>query len=102
MHNQTITTRFHIISFQCHATRDLSADRLESEEMHSFLTEISTTHPELRKTEIVPEQITCHSDSNLAGCLQEQEDHEFMQDILREASIEIYVNNTGGCQPLEC
>ena len=32
----------------------------------------------------------------------EQEEHEFLQDHLRETSLEIYVNNTGGCQPLEC
>ena len=32
----------------------------------------------------------------------EQEEHEFLQDLLRKTSPEIYVNNTGGCQPLEC
>ena len=31
----------------------------------------------------------------------EQEEHEFMQDLRRETSLEIHVNNTGGCQPLE-
>ena len=47
-------------------------------------------------------QIKCHSDSNFAGMSAEQEWHEFLQDLLRETSLEIHVNNTGGCQFLEC
>ena len=31
-----------------------------------------------------------------------KEEHEFMQDPLREPSLEIYVINTGGFQSLEC
>ena len=120
-HNQTFTTRFHIIPFHCHATRVLVSwsnwiavcqsrisevnggtddDQCKStEEMHSFLTEISTMHPELRKTGDCDQ--ADHVLQWLKRCGIEQEEHEFMQDILWETSPEIYVNNTGG-QPLEC
>ena len=54
------------------------------------------------RQEIVPKQNTCYSDSNFCQMSAVQEEHKFMQDLLRETSPEIYVNNTGGCQPLEC
>ena len=39
--------------------RSMSESTADAEEMHSFLAEISTMHPELRKTgDIVPKQMT--------------------------------------------
>ena len=91
----------------------LSADRIElqfaSQNLARSMAEPTTADVEALKRcirfvlkyprwiqsfEIVPKQITCYSDSNF--------EHEFMQDLLRETSLEIYVNNTGGCHPLEC
>ena len=54
------------------------------------------------------ERQDCAQADHVPQCLKlcwmsaEQEEHEFMQDLLRETCLEIYVNNTGGCQPLEC
>ena len=32
----------------------------------------------------------------------EPQKYEFLQNLLRETSAEVYVNNTGGLQSLEC
>ena len=79
-----------------------TADVGSAEEMHLFLAEISTVHPELRKTGDCAQ--TDHELERFKFCRMsaEQEEYEFMQDLLRETSLEGYVNNTGGCQPLEC
>ena len=54
------------------------------------------------RQQIVPKQITCLQRLKLCRMSAEQEEHEFLQDLLRETSLEIYVKNTGGRQPLEC
>ena len=53
------------------------------------------------RQEIVPKQIMLQR-LKLCQIPAEQEEHEFLQDLLRETSLEIYVNNSGGYQPLEC
>ena len=70
--------------------------------MHPFLVEVSTMHPELRKTGDCGQADHMLQRLKLCWVSAEQEEHEFLQDLLRETSLEIYVNNTGGCQPLEC
>ena len=100
----------------------LSGDRIElefaSEEFARVMAEPTTADVEALKRcirfllkyprciqsferqEIVPKQITC--DSNFAGCLQSRKSTSSYKFIVRETSSEIYVNNTGGCQSLEC
>ena len=117
-HSQTFTTRFHIIPFQSMRLANLSADPIElqfaSKEFARSMVEPTTADVEALKRcirfllkcprciqsferqEIVLKQVTCCSDSNFAGCL-----HEFLQDLPWETSFEIYIKNTGGCQPLE-
>ena len=78
----------------------LSADRMElqfaSKELARSMAEPTTAD--------VVEALADHMLQRLKLCRMsaEQEEHEFMQDIPRETSLEIYVDNTGGCQPLEC
>ena len=73
-----------------------------TEEMHSFLVEVNTIHPELRKTGNCAQADDVLKRFKLCRMSAKQEEHEFVQDIPRETSLEIYFNNTCDCQRLEC
>ena len=69
---------------------------------HDFLYFFTGMHPELRKTGYCAQADDVLQRLKLCRMSAEQEEHEVMQDLLRGTSLELYVNNTGGCQRLEC
>ena len=73
-----------------------------TEEMHLSLAEMSTMHPELRKTGDCAQADHVQQGPKLCPMSAKQEEHEILHDLPRETSLEIHVNNTSGCQPLEC
>ena len=58
--------------------------------MHPFLVEISTMHPELRKTGYCTKADHMLQRLKLCRMSAEQEEHEFMQLLPRETSFEIF------------